>query len=326
MAGVLLLLGDEEFLARKAAEEAMRARPDLEWSRLAGVETSAARLLDEARTPTLLGGPRGLYVEEAEPLLEGASLEAIARYAGRPAPGALLILRARRIDARFKASKALLAAAEVRECRPPKEAEVGAWIARRGGELGLRVARDAADALRSRIGDDLGLLDAALERLRLQIAPRTALRAEDVIESTEEQRSPVLFEASNALEARDLPAALRSLRACFEEGVRTKEETVTDPQGVALILLGLLHGSYAKLIRFHIGRAEGAGEEAAAQAAGVSPNAARYFVERARRHRLETLLDRHDRFLEADLALKGGDGDAGGPRATLEWLLVSLLR
>jgi DNA polymerase III delta subunit len=185
------------------------------------------------------------------------------------------------------------------------------------------VGPDAAEALRACVGEDLGLLDAELARLREQVAPRGELTPADVEASTEQHRSPVLFEAANALEERDLPAALRAIDGAFREGVRIKQDVVTEDAGIALILLNNLHRAYVKLARFHMQHRAGQGESEAARAAGVSPKAATYFLKRARRHGLETLLERHRHFVEADLALKGNR--SGSPQQVLERLLLALL-
>ena len=85
-------------------------------------------------------------------------------------------------------------------------------------------------------------------------------------------------------------------------------------------VLGQLHGAYRKLIRFHMLR-RGASDEEAARGAGISPKATRFFVERARRHRLERLIGRHHHFVEADRRLKTGGRT---PQQVLEGLVVAL--
>jgi DNA polymerase-3 subunit delta len=322
--GVVLVLGPERFLARDAVARALARRPEHEVVRFDGLVTPLAAALDEARTPSLLGQPRAVVVDNAGDLLRGEALAAVGAYAARPVAGGVLILVAAGLDLRLKGAKELKAAAEVVDCQPLKEREVGGWIVRRAREAhGLRVLPPAAEALRRRVGEDLGLLDAALDRLREQIAPRKELEAGDIEESTEEHRSPVLFEPANALEAGDLRAALAAVAAAFDEGVRIKQDVVADEKAIAPILLDNLHRAYAKLLRFHLHRRGGANDEEAARRAGCSPAAAGFFARRARAHRLDRLVARHRRFLEADLRLKeDGPGDA---RRTLERLLVDLL-
>jgi hypothetical protein len=181
----------------------------------------------------------------------------------------------------------------------------------------------AAGTLRRAVGDDLGLLDAALARLREQIAPRTFLRPEDIETSTVEHRSPAIFEPSNALEEADLPSALQALASAFEGGIRIDQDVIAEEGAIAAILLDSLHKSYMRLIRYHLHRKVGAGEEESARRAGCSPNAVRFFVPKANRHRLDMLVQRHRHFGEADLALKE-NGPADG-RRVLETLVLSLL-
>ncbi|MHC4957960.1 MAG: DNA polymerase III subunit delta [Planctomycetota bacterium] len=313
--GVVLVLGSERFLARDAVRKVVEACPDQDLSRYQGDSIVIGAVLDELRTPSLLSSGRLVVVENAGPALEGDALKALAAYAAAPVQGSVLVLQADKLDGRYKAAKELQAVANVVDCQAPHDRQVPAWVTQRARDAhGLQVGRDAAEALRARIGEDLGLLDAALSRLRDQIAPRTKLAAEDVVQSTEDHRSPVLFEAANALEDRDLPAMLAALEAAFAEGIRIKRDLVTDPGGIAPILLSNLHRAYVRLMRFHM-----TGD---ANSIGLSPRAVPYFTRRAEKHRFADLLARHHHFVAADLALKGS-GDE--PRQVMEILAVGLL-
>jgi hypothetical protein len=125
------------------------------------------------------------------------------------------------------------------------------------------------------------------------------------------------------MEERDLPGALRAVGAAFEEGIRFENDTETEEKAVATILLDSLHKAYVRLLRYHLHRKVGASEEDAARRAGCSPNAVRYFLPKANRHRLDTLVARHHHFAEADSKIKQ-NGPADG-RRVLERLLLSLL-
>jgi hypothetical protein len=127
-----------------------------------------------------------------------------------------------------------------------------------------------------------------------------------------------VFEASNALEDGDLEAALRAVGGAFAEGVRIKQDLVTEPAGLGPILLGNLHRAYGRLLRFHMLLEVGSSEGEAARAAGIPDWRARS----ARRHRLSRLATRHAHFVRADLALKRS---ADEPLRVLETLLVALL-
>lgn len=320
MAGVILVLGPERFLARQAVEAIVADHPLLEFSRFHGGDIEVREALDDLRTPTLLGEPRGVVVEDAGPVLEGESLAAVAAYAEKPVAGALLVLQASALDRRLKEVKRLLQHVETVECKPPPPKAVAAWLSQHARQAyGLALAGGVGETLRDRLGDDLGQLDGALARLKEQIAPRVRLERADVAASTDDHRSPVLWEASNALEEADLPRALDAVDAAFLEGIRIKQDTVSDPSAVAPILLASLHGAYRKLIKFHLSRHGGAGAAEAARAAGFPA----WKANLASRHHRATLVARHRHFVAADLALKRSYGDS--PRRVLERLLVALL-
>jgi DNA polymerase III delta subunit len=322
--GVVLVLGGERFGAREAVAEILARHPELENVRLDGSTVPIAEALDEVRTPTLLGGRRAVVVEEAGALLEGPALEALAAYAAAPVRGALLVLQAARIDRRFGAAKALLQHARVVECDPPRPEAVRAWLPERARAAhGAELAPGAAEALLARLGADRDALDAALGRLRQQVAPRTRIESKDVEEGVEEHRSPALYEAAAALEAGDLAEALRATRACFAEGLRFPDGAVqTDERAIGPILLAQLHRSWVRLARHAMLKASGAHEQEAARALGLSPGAAHHFRKRAGAHSLSRLVERHSHFVEADRALKR---DGPEPRQILEMLLLRLL-
>ncbi|MHC4222883.1 MAG: DNA polymerase III subunit delta [Planctomycetota bacterium] len=316
---VVLVLGEERFLAREALGRLLEKHSDLDLVRFKGDEVTPAQVLDEVRTPALLGGGRAVVVENAGSLFPEGGLEAFAAYAQNPLGGSLLALQIARLDMRLKGAKSLREATRVVKCDPLPPREVSGWIGSRARQAyGLQMGMPAAEALRLRIGEDLGLLDGALARLKEQIAPRTSLMPEDITGSTEEQRSPILFEAANALEDRDLAAALRAIRGAFADGVRIKQDLVTEAKGVGPILLGNLHRAYLKLLRFHMLAQESKSDADAAKAVGMPA----WRVSSARRHQLDQLAARHRHFVEADLALKRS---AEEPRRVLEGLLVALL-
>ncbi|HEX5135810.1 MAG TPA: DNA polymerase III subunit delta [Planctomycetota bacterium] len=323
MKGVVLILGPERFLARQAVEGVLARNPGLEVTRYTGEGTLPSQVLDDVRTPTLFGGGRLVVVDDAGDLLKGA-LEAFAAYAAHPTPAALLVLVAHGLDGRLKGAKQLKEAAEVIPCEAPRPYELARWIRERARDAyGLQAGDAAAGALRRLVGDDLGLLDAALARLREQLLPRVFLRPEDIEGSTEDHRSPAIFEPGNALEEGDLPAALRAVASAFEEGIRINEDVVAEDGAIATILLDHMHRSYVRLLRYHLHRKFGASEDEAARRAGCSPKQVGFFVPRARKHRLDALAARHAHFAEADAAIKGNSAADG--RQTLEKLLLALL-
>ena len=320
--GVVLILGEERFLALRAISSALQKNPELEVTRFNGKEVSLAQVLDEVRTPTLLGGRRAVVVENASEMFDGRGLELLVAYAGSPVNGALLVLQTRRLDGRLKAAKALREAAKVVECRPLRPQEVEKWIGTHArSEFEVDVDYQAAKALREHIGEDLGLLNAALARLQEQIAPRNRLEAGDIVESTQEQRSPIIYEAGSALEGADLKGALSAVASYFDDGMRVGDGTVADERALGPIVLSSLHKTYVKLVRYAMYCDNGLERRDAALKAGTSPRAVHFFLQRASRHARKKLVRRHRHFLEADRALKSD----GKPRQVLERLLVALL-
>ncbi len=320
---VTLILGAERFLARAALEDQVAAQGDREVSRFDGDSACLAEILDDVRTPTLFGGARTVVVSDAGKLLDAPAIEALAAFAEKPPPNARLIVQAASLDRRLKIVKRLEAASHSILCKPLAPREIANWIGQRAQRAhGMRADGQAIRELHQRIGDDLGALDGALRRLKEQIAPRAQLRADDVASSTEAHRSPLLFEASNALEQRHLRGALDAVAGAFHEGVRIHQDLIVDEAALGPILLSNLHRAYVKLLRFHLARKGGMADADAARTAGVSPRAASYFAQRASGWRLDALVGGHGRFVQADRDLKR----SSSPRRVLERLLLDVLR
>jgi len=328
----ILITGADPFLVREALEEVLAKHPEEEVSRvrleakvLAEETSQRAALFDDLKTPSLFGGRRCVIVEHAAGLMSGSAGESLVAYAERPSPGTRLILLAPSADRRYKAVKALLKTCRSIECKPPDPKTIPAWIARRAQEhYGLELTGAAVRELLSRLGRDLGPLDAALGRLQELIAPETRVEAQDVAHSTADHRSEIYFEPANALEAGDLPRTLAAIETAFTEGLKMRQGVVVDAGALGVILLDNLHKAYLKMLRIGMLLREGASEREAVLGAGASPKAAWILAKQARKHGVERLVARHGFFREADRALKTGGG-GGRPRRVLEALVMRLL-
>jgi DNA polymerase-3 subunit delta len=127
------------------------------------------RVLDAARTPSLLGGGRIVVAVDPPGLVtsDEAAREALSAYLEAPAPETMLVLVVDKLDRRLKLVKQIEKAGLIVPCEPPREREMPAWIASRAQRLGLRLAPDAIQLLADAVGTDTGLAVRELEKIAL---------------------------------------------------------------------------------------------------------------------------------------------------------------
>ena len=145
------------------------------------------RVLDAARTPSLLGGERTVVAVDPPGLVtsDEAAREALSAYLQTPAPGTMLVLVVDKLDRRLKLIKQIEKTGVIVPCEPPREREMPSWIGARAQRLGLRLAPDAIQLLADAVGTDTGLAVRELEKIALVamdggLAAGGVIRAADV--------------------------------------------------------------------------------------------------------------------------------------------------
>jgi DNA polymerase-3 subunit delta len=164
------------------------------------------RVLDAARTPSLLGGGRTVVAVDPPGLVtsDEAAREALSAYLEAPAAGSTLVLVVDKLDRRLKLAKQVEKIGLIVPCEPPREREMPSWIAARAQRLGLRLAPDAIQLLADAVGTDTGLAVRELEKIALVavdggLAAGGTVRAPDVEPLLGPTRSVGAFALEDAL-------------------------------------------------------------------------------------------------------------------------------
>jgi len=290
---VVLLWGEDPFLLREAAMEILgdlRAR-EVDASQWEGGE------LSDLETPSLFGEPRALLVTDARSLPASAIGE-LKTYAAAPDPDAPLVLLAR-VGERAKAPATLVKVVEpvgrVVEVKVQRK-DLAGWLLRRAKGKHLELAPDGASALVETLGEAPAALEQALDQLASAFAG-TRITAEVVGRQFRGLGEQHVWDLCDKAFARDLPAAMRSLRTLLEGG------------GEGLPILGGISARLRDLMRVR-SLPERTPPAEVARAAGLRFEwQARRYREQARRFTLEELAEVHDRVVWADRALKSGATD-----------------
>jgi DNA polymerase-3 subunit delta len=229
-------------LAAKAGLSAKDLDPDAEGFDGGDVETALGIPLDGARRAFLAAAARFALERDMKAAKDDASaLDAALR--GGFAPGHVLVVAAGKVDGKLPLVKKLAAAGRRVTIQVEKE---GTWDAQRpvlGPVLesllagtGKKVDRAGAARLAELVGDDARVLASEVAKLAAYVGDREVIGAKDVDELVTRVAEDPFFALGNAVEARDLRAALTVLDRSLEDGASP------------FLVLGSLAGTLRRLV------------------------------------------------------------------------------
>ena len=286
----MLLWGDDAFLLRDAALELLG---ELKPTEVDAADWQGGELQDLA-TPSLFGEPRALLVTDLRSLPKDAMTE-LGAYLAAPDPASTLVLCCTTAE-RGKPPAALLKmvepVGEVRQVAVARK-DLEGWVLARAGGHALDLSPQGARALVGTVGVETAQLVAAVEQLATAF-PAQKVGPAQVHEQFRGLGEQKTWDLCDKAFARDLPGAIRSLRAIEEGGDE------------AIMVLGGIASRLRDLIKVRsLPERLPAGE--VAKRAGLRFDwQARRYLQQARTYPLEELVRRHGRITEVDRALKSG--------------------
>lgn len=211
---VYAVVGQDFFLRNEALANILRTvAPQMDTlgpTRVDGENASLADLLDEVRTPSLLGGRRVVIVDDADDCIT-ANRAALERYCAHPASGGCLIFLCDTLPKTTRLYKIITAGGAVIACEPLKGRAVVSWIVRRAKEAyGKRVNDTAAQMLKEHVGDALGGIDTELAKLAAYVGDRPEITPKDIDAATGEHREEKVFAVLDAIADGDAASALQA--------------------------------------------------------------------------------------------------------------------
>ena len=290
---VHLLWGEDAFLLREAAFEVLGdLRPrEVDGAGWQGGETS------DLATPSLFGEGRALLVTDAKSLPDDALFE-LKQYLQEPDPDAPLVLLAM-VGERAKAPAALAklvhGVGAVTEVKVQRK-DLPGWMLQRARTKELNLAPEGATALLDTLGPDPGALEQALDQLAAAY-PGERVTADIVAGQFRGLGEQHVWDLCDKAFARDLPAAMRSLRTLLED------------REAGLMILGGITSRLRDLLKVKALPERLPPAELAKRAGLRFDWQARRYREQARRFSMEELVALHERVTWADRALKSGATD-----------------
>jgi DNA polymerase-3 subunit delta len=211
--------------------------------RLYGGDTTAAAVVDAAKTLPMMVPRRVVLVVHAERLLEPKKkkeseaarkeseaakkesdaltkeLEPLSEYVKAPVDTACLVLVAAGLDGRRSLTKLLVSRMAVVECEGPADRQEAArWVRDRVSREGLTIDARAAGLVADRVGTDIGRLRSDVDRLVLYAFDKKAITSEDVLEVVGAPTLQDDWGLTNAIERGSAGEALRELVLLLDSG------------------------------------------------------------------------------------------------------------
>ena len=270
-------------------------------------EKGLAAALATARTLPMMA-KRRLVVGKAIDEVKAADLEPLVDYLEDPNPATCLLLVADKVDVRFKAFQVLKKRGYLHVFAPLRDQALAGWVRGEAKARKLTIAADAAEALATAAGPDLGRLSQALDLLALYAGGK-GITVDDVEELVAETRERGIFELTKAIGAGNVARAL----ALLTNMLRNREP--------ALRIQFMLARHLRQVWRAKELAASGAARNEIAAGVGINP----YFLDDvlvpARRMSRAALERAFERLYTADVELKSSKLD---PEIALSRLVQTL--
>jgi DNA polymerase-3 subunit delta len=216
---VFVFHGDEQFFKdeglRVLRREVLPVNTDSIHVKFA--DAGEAALAGELQSAPFFHKKKLVLVEDGDAVLEQA-IETVKGHASAPSKVVLVLMTKLIGDASRKLKPVSDNVAFV-ECRGMRrENDVKPWIVERASAHGKRISTRAAQELFARIGPELGILDAHLQKLALFTGARQSIEFEDIEGLVEPDRDYEAFQLTDAIVMGNPKQAMTILRAKMDKG------------------------------------------------------------------------------------------------------------
>ncbi len=219
-----LLVGEEYFLVQDALgliKEAVVGKHGDESAvlSLSAREADAGRVIGALRTVPLLGGRPMVIISDGGQLARDQELlEALTAYAEAPVAQATLVIAAEKLDGRLKFSQQVAKSGTVVECKKLYDDKVPGWAGMQVKRRGRQISQEAAKFLAEMVGNDLGQIVQAIDRVILFIGERPTIELADVEQVVTDTHQRDVFALTDAVGQRNTARALSYLQNLLANG------------------------------------------------------------------------------------------------------------
>lgn len=213
-----LIKGNESYLMRSVRDQIIHAlfpegRPEIDIFH--AEESGLAGVLDALRTPSMFCPHRVVLVEGAGELKK-VDFDAIAAVVEKGISGATLILIGEGSSAashkNFPKSGAII------ECKKLYNNQIPGWLSMEAKRFGVTLSREAGQSLVDAVGENLGELALALEKLSLYVGDKKLIDLKDVEELIGVTGQKNIFDLCNAIGEKKGGRALGLIEGMLGQG------------------------------------------------------------------------------------------------------------
>jgi DNA polymerase-3 subunit delta len=166
---ILLLLGEEDFLAREHLAQIKSAylqNEDFNWHVYDSNEQSFNQFLQGLSDFPFLAQYRLAYISDLS-ALKAKDSELLIEYLEKPIESAWLIIRARKLDNRKKLDKLIKSSAKLYDCETLDQIKTKAWIQKQFAFENKKISPDAINLIIDCLGSNLSLIKNSIEQIVL---------------------------------------------------------------------------------------------------------------------------------------------------------------
>ena len=282
---------------------------------LSAHEASGADVVAACNALGFFTGEGRLVIVDDVERWKAADVRALTAYLDDPAPGTVLALVAGELKADARLVKLCAKAGDVLTYTVPKR-KLPDWVGEQFARFGVRVDRDAAEALIEIVGDDVSALSSEIDKLATWAAGEP-IGVDDVVRLATPSAETPIFALTDAWGRRDVAGALAACETMLE---RTSESR-------SRVLARLSASLAAHVERVRVCQslaAEGVRPREAASTLGIHSFTAEKAFAQSANFSAEELRAAVVRLARLDLALKGDSRLPG--ELELERALVEITR
>ena len=222
LAPVYLIYGEEKYLHDELINRIIDISLDSEtkdfnFDLFYASETSVDQIINVAQSFPMITERRVVVVKDIHQL-KTTEIKYLADYVSHPSKSSSLILT---LPERKKTGKwftVIFSNALTIDCRRLYDNEIPAWVEGYLQSKGLEIEKEAVQLLQAQVGNSLLNLVNELEKIQINIHPRTKITLDEVQNVTSISKQFNIFELCNVVGEKNFPRAIAILNKLLEQG------------------------------------------------------------------------------------------------------------
>ncbi len=294
---VYVLVGTETLLIERVLVALRRAIdedgvPGFNLELFDGRSLDASKVISAAQTLPMMADRRLVIVRHVDAMAASEQNE-LAAYLEAPSDSSSVVLTADKLDGRGKLAKIAKKKGYLIEAKGLRGRELREFVRNEVRDREHSIANDAIEGLLDAVGEDLGAIDDAIERLSLFVGAGQRIDLDAVSKCVSRVRVETIWTLVDAIGLKDR-----------KKGVAAAQSLLDDREP-PLRLLAMVARQLRIVARMRQALSEGLRAQEAAKRAGAPPFKARELTESARQFNADSLRHAFSVIAQTDRALKG---------------------